>query len=104
MTKMKFAKIILILILLLPFSGYALEVEEKEILLRPRVPWVDHIYLEKESIIAFFEVTNIDEYKKLIPNIFGMPEKPLCRVIINNFYTGYWLKQKVRYRIQYKEE
>jgi hypothetical protein len=82
----KFAKIILISILLLPFSGYTLEVEEKEILLRPQAPRVEHIYLEKESIVAFFEVTNIDEYKKLIPNILSMPERPICRVEIINFY------------------
>ena len=82
----KFAKIILILILLLPFSGYALEVEEKEILLRPSKPYVEHIYLEKESIITFFEITDIDEYKKLIPSIFSMPDRPICRVEVVNFY------------------
>jgi hypothetical protein len=86
MTKMKLSKIILVFILLLPFSGYALEVEEKEILLRPRVPQVEHIYLEKESIIAFFEVADIDGYKKLIPNIFSMPDRPVCRVEVVNFY------------------
>jgi hypothetical protein len=86
MTKMKFAKIIFILILLFPFYGYALEIEEEEILLRPRGPRVEHIFLEQESIIGFFEVTDIDEYKKLIPSTFSMPEKPLCRVIISDFY------------------
>src|SRR4030042_5198869 len=79
-------KIILILILVFPFYGYALEVEEEEIFLRPSRPYVEHIFLEQESIVAFFEVTHIDEYKKLIPSIFSMPEKPLCRVIMNNFY------------------
>jgi hypothetical protein len=83
---MKFAKIILILILAFPFSGYALEIEREEILLPPPRPYVEHIFLEQESIVAFFEVTHIDEYKKLIPSIFSMPEKPLCRVIMNNFY------------------
>ncbi len=63
-----------------------MEIEREEILQRPSVPYVDHIFLEQESIVAFFEVTNIDEYKKLIPSIFSMPEKPLCRVIMNNFY------------------
>jgi hypothetical protein len=82
----RFAKIILILILLFPFYGYALEMEREEILLRPNRPYVEHIYLEQESIIAFFEITHIDEYKKLIPSIFSMPEKPLCMVKINNFY------------------
>jgi len=86
MTKIKFAKLILIFVLLYPFYGYALEVEEKEILLRPRVPQIEHIFLEKESIIALFEVTNIDEYKKLIPSIFSMPDRPICRVEVVNFY------------------
>jgi hypothetical protein len=86
MTKIRFTKIILILILLLPFYGYALEMEEEEIRQRPRVPPVEHIYLEVESITAYFEVTNIQEYQKLIPSIFSMPERPLCRVRINDFY------------------
>lgn len=86
MTKIKFTKIILIFILLFPFYGYALEMEREEILQPPPKPYVEHIYLEQESIVAFFEVTNIDEYKKLIPGIFSMPDKPLCRVVMNNFY------------------
>ena len=85
MTKIKCAKIILIFVLLLPFSGYALEVEEEEILRRPSIPPVEHIYLEKESIVAFFEVTDTDAYKKLIPSIFSMPERPVCRVEVINF-------------------
>jgi hypothetical protein len=83
---MKFAKIILILILAFPFYGYALEIEREEILLRPSRPYVEHIFLEQESIIAFFEITHIDAYKELIPTIFSMPEKPLCMVKINSFY------------------
>jgi hypothetical protein len=81
----KFAKLILIFVLVYPFCGYALEVEEKEILLRPQAPRIEHIYLEKESIVAFFEVTDIDGYKKLIPNVFSMPERPVCRVEVINF-------------------
>ena len=69
------------LVLVFPFYGYALEVEEEEIHQRPRVPFGEvPIYLEQESIIAFFEVTDIDEYKKLIPSIFSMPDRPICRV------------------------
>ncbi len=84
---MKFtARAIMVFVLLLPFSGFALEVEEEEILRRPATPYVEHIYLEQESVIAFFEVMNIDEYKKLIPSIFSMPENPLCMVKINDFY------------------
>jgi hypothetical protein len=86
MTKLKFAKIILIFILLFPFYGYALEIEEEEIHQRPRVPPVDHIFLEKESIVAFFEITDIDGYKKFIPSIFSMPENPVCRVEVVDYY------------------
>ncbi len=83
---LKNSKIILIFILLLPFSGYALEVEEKEVLQPPPRPYVEHIFLEQESIIGFFEITHTDEYRRLIPSIFGMPERPLCMVKVNNFY------------------
>lgn len=87
MKKITLVKIILILALVFPFSGHTLEVEEEEILLRPRVPpGAAPIYLEQESITAFFEVTDIDEYKKLIPSIFSMPERPVCRVEVVNFY------------------
>jgi hypothetical protein len=82
----KFAKIILVFITLLPFSGYTSQVEREEILLRPSRPYVEHIFLEQESITAYFEVTNIDVYKKLIPSIFSMPEKPLHRVAVIDFY------------------
>ena len=80
------AKFSLILVLAIPFYAYALEMEGDEILLRPAVPYVEHIFLEQESINAYFEVTNVEEYKGLIPSIFNMPEKPLCLVRINNFY------------------
>jgi hypothetical protein len=48
---MKIAKIMLILILLYPFYGYAFEIGEEEILLRPSRSYVEHIFLEQESII-----------------------------------------------------
>lgn len=83
---LKCAKFILIFVLVYPFYGYALEMEREEILLRPTRPYVEHIYLEQESVSAYFEVTHIDEYKKLIPSILSMPEKPLCMVKINDFY------------------
>ncbi len=83
---LKYAKFILIFFVVYPFYGYALEIEREEILLRPSRSYVEHIFLEQESIIAFFEITNIDEYKKLIPSIFSMTERPLCMVKINNFY------------------
>ena len=37
---------------------------EEEILQRPSRPYVEHIFLEQESISAYFEVTSIDEYQK----------------------------------------
>jgi hypothetical protein len=85
-TMLRYAKFFLILLLAYPFDGYALEMEREEILQRPSRPYVEHIFLEQESISAYFEVTHIDEYKNLIPSIFSMPEKPLCMVKINNFY------------------
>ena len=86
MTKMKFAKIMFILILLFPFYGYALEIEEEEIHQRPRVPPVEHIFLEQEMIVAFFDITDIVGYRKFIPSIFSMPETPVCRVAVIHYY------------------
>jgi len=86
MTRIRFFELILVFILLLPLSGHTLEIAKKELLLRPSAPRVDHVFLERESITAFFEITNIDGYKELIPNIFSMPERPLCRVEVINFY------------------
>jgi len=83
---LRHAKFFLIFLLVYPFYGYALEIEREEILQRPSRPYVEHIFLEQELISAYFEVTRFDEYKNLIPSIFSMPEQPLCRVIINNFY------------------
>jgi|MudIll2142460700_1097286.scaffolds.fasta_scaffold112865_1 hypothetical protein len=85
-TMLRYANFFLILLLAYPFDGYALEMEREEILQRPSRPYVEHIFLEQESISAYFEVTHIDEYKNLIPSMFSMPEKPLCMVKINNFY------------------
>jgi hypothetical protein len=80
----RFVKIILAFILVIPFFGCATDSEEVN--KQPRVPFVPHIFLEQESVIAFFEVTHIDEYKKLIPSIFSMPERPLCKVAVYHFY------------------
>jgi hypothetical protein len=81
---MRFVKIILTFILVIPFFGCATDSEE--LTQQPKVPFVPHIFLEQESIIAFYEVTNINEYKKLIPSIFSMPERPLCKVAVYDFY------------------
>jgi hypothetical protein len=81
---MKFAKIILILLLTLFYYGCATESEE--IVKRPNTPPVRLIFLENEQIYAYFEVANIQEYQKLVPSIFSMPERPLCRVAVIDFY------------------
>jgi hypothetical protein len=63
---MKFAKII---ILVLMSFCYGCATDSEEVVKRPGVPRVRHIYLENEQIFAYFEVTNIQEYKKLVPSI-----------------------------------
>lgn len=74
-----------ILICLFPIIAHAAGSEE-EIVRRPSRPPVKHVYLEEERIVGYFEVTRIDEYRKLIPSVFGMPERPLCRVVVRDFY------------------
>jgi len=74
---MKSLKIIFMLIF--TFLSYGCATESEEIVHRPSGPTPRFIYLEQESIIAYLEVTNIDEYKNLIPSIFSMPEKPQTR-------------------------
>lgn len=80
----KFAKIIFLFILM--SSCYGCATESEEVVKPPSQPFVPHIYLEKELIVAYFEVTNITEYKKVVPNIFSMPERPLCRVSAVDYY------------------
>ncbi len=103
---MKCAKIILILILVFSFYGCAMDSEE--VIKRPSGPPPPRfIYLEQESIFAYFEVTNINEYRKLIPSIFSMPERPLCRVGVIDFYkmesAPPYLKSKVDILVKYKK-
>jgi len=75
---MKFAKIILFFVLIFSFCGCATESEE--VVKRPNIPLVRLIFFENEQIFTYFEVANIQEYQKLVPSIFSMPERPLCRV------------------------
>ena len=75
---------ILILILVIPFYGCATESEE--VVKRPSKPRVKHIYLENEQIYGYFEPTHMQAYQKLIPSIYSMPERPLCRVAVIDFY------------------
>jgi hypothetical protein len=61
--------------------------DSEEVIKRPSGPPPSRfIFLEQESIFAYFEVTNINEYRKLIPSIFSMPERPLCRVAVVDHY------------------
>ena len=84
MTKMKFVKIIFLLTLISSYYGCATGSEG--LTKRPNAPNVPHIFLEQESIVSYFEVNNVNEYRKLIPSIFSVPERPLCMVKVNNFY------------------
>lgn len=101
----KFAKMILILILVIPYYGCTTDSEE--VVKRLSVPRVRHIYLENEQIYAYFEVTNIQEYKKMVPSIFSMPERPLCRVAVIDFYkmesAPPYLKSKIDILVKYKK-
>ena len=102
---MKFAKIILVLILMFLFYGCATESEE--VVKRPNVPPVRLIFLENEQIYAYFEVANIQEYQKLVPSIFSMPERPLCRVAVIDFYKMEsgppFLEVRINILVKYKK-
>ncbi|RPJ10789.1 MAG: hypothetical protein EHM36_02815 [Deltaproteobacteria bacterium] len=63
--KMNIAGSLLILILMFPHVGLAQDPEE--IVRPPSGSPPRFIYLEKESIDAYFEITNADEYRKLLP-------------------------------------
>ena len=102
---MKFVKKILILILMFLFYGCATESEE--VVKRPSVPPVRLISLENEEIYAYFEVANIQEYQKLVPSIFSMPERPLCRVVVVDFYKMEsgppYLEVRIQILVKYKK-
>jgi hypothetical protein len=44
------------------------------------------IYLESNRIYSFFEILNLEEYQKLMPTIFKMPEKPVCQIAFTDNY------------------
>lgn len=50
---------------------------------RYRGAWV---FQEQESIVAYFEATRLDEYRRVLPAVFAMPERPLVRVSVIDFY------------------
>ena len=100
----EFRKIILILILMFLFYGCATESEE--VVKRPNTPPVKLIFLENEQIFAYFEVANIQEYQKLVPSVFSMPERPLCRVVVIDFYKMEsgppFLEVRIQILVKYK--
>jgi len=102
---MKSAKTIFLLILMFFYCSCATDSEE--VVKRPSRPFVPHVYLEKEQIFAYFEVTNLDEYKKMIPSIFSMPERPLCRVSVVDFYQMEagppYLESTIEILVKYKK-
>jgi hypothetical protein len=104
-TMIKFTKIIFLLILM--FSYYGCATESEEVVKRPNTPPVRLIFLENEQIYAYFEVANIPEYQKLVPSIFSMPERPLCRVAVIDFYKMEsgppFLEVRIQILVKYKK-
>jgi hypothetical protein len=80
---MKFAKAFFLSILVFSFCGCAADSTRPSG--KPRFTG-PHVYKEQDRICAYFEVNKIKEYRKLVPSIFRMPEKPLCRVMVIDFY------------------
>ncbi len=101
----KCAKRILVLILVLILYGCA--TESGEVVKRPNVPPVRLVFLENEEIHAYFEVARVQEYQKLVPSLFGMPERPLCRVAFIDFYkmeSGQpYLEVRINILVKYKK-
>lgn len=82
---MKSAKILIASILIVTFYGCATDYGDQYVK-PPERRAIKHIYQEQDKIVAYFEVNNMTEYQKLIPNIFHLPPKPLCRVSVIDFY------------------
>ena len=82
---MKSAGILLTAILTIAFYGCATDYGSQYVK-PPERPSIRHIYQEQDKIVAYFEVNDTNEYKKMIPDIFRMPPTPLCRVSVIDFY------------------
>jgi hypothetical protein len=99
------AKIMVILILMFSYHGCATESEE--VVSRPNRPPVKLVFLENEQLYAYFEVANVQEYQKLVPSIFSMPERPLCRVVVIDFYKMEsgppFLEVRIQILVKYKK-
>jgi hypothetical protein len=83
-TRIKVSRIITISLFVL--LSYGCATESEEVVKPPSGPPARGFYLGHDLIMAFFEVSNINEYKKLIPSIFSLPERPLCMVAVRDFY------------------
>jgi Acetoacetate decarboxylase (ADC) len=102
----------IIFLLILMFSYFGCVTESGEVVKRPNSPPVKLISLENEQIYAYFEAANIQEYQKLVPSIFSMPERPLCRVVIVDFYKmeagppfrEVWIQILVKYKKSQNEK
>ena len=82
---MKSARILFTSILIFPFCGCAPDYGSQYVK-APERPAIQHVYQEQDKIVAYFEVNNEKEYQKLIPDIFRIPPKSLCRVSVIDFY------------------
>ena len=82
---MKSARIFLILVLTFIIYGCAADYGSQYVK-PPERPAIQHVYQEQDKIVAYFGVNNAHEYQKLVPSIFRMPPKPLCRVSVIDFY------------------
>jgi hypothetical protein len=80
-----FLRVMLSFVLLLALSGCTKQLE-----VQPEKTSQKYegalVYLESDRICAFFEVQNLKNYRKLMPRIFKMPERPLCQVTFCDNY------------------
>ncbi len=44
------------------------------------------VFEEEERIVAYFAPTNLEEYRRTLPGAFAMPERPLVRLSVIDFY------------------
>lgn len=66
------------------------------------------VYQESDRITAYFEVANVAEYRSAIPGPFAMPERPLCRVSVIDFYEMVqgptYRESEISIRVDYRGE
>lgn len=81
----KLFKLMLCFVLLWGFSGCikSMEAQPEKTPQKFEGPLV---YLESDRICGFFEVQGIKEYRKMMPRIFKIPERPLCQISFSDNY------------------